>query len=321
MQPTLVLSAPHPGILYINGRFAGEISNADPLYRPVSSRGAVYLDYRPLSGDCESLARKLVFSGGEPMAQSVEEAGDLNVVIWPGGTVEIELTPALRASPKRFEAGGHDFTLDQGRLLRDGKLLATLPPDAEIPDFQRIGMCAVFTGSAESGRYLLALNEDFSAQRGFLQARQLDLQPDGRIRALAEAGDIVGHATLENWQLTNDGLLLLSSESAWAYGTPRWPDTPARTARAAVEALLLNLDSEAEGYLSPTLRAGCDFSALRASCDLCVEMKYAPPDSRPCVGLLQLQGDRLARVRPLYYRAIASGGVQGPWWIDEFEPG
>ena len=37
MQPTLVLSAPHPGILYINGRFAGEVSHQNPLFRPVSA--------------------------------------------------------------------------------------------------------------------------------------------------------------------------------------------------------------------------------------------------------------------------------------------
>ena len=49
MQPTLVLSAPHPGMVYIDGRFAGEVSDEHPLLRPVGVQGPVYLEYRPLS--------------------------------------------------------------------------------------------------------------------------------------------------------------------------------------------------------------------------------------------------------------------------------
>ena len=320
MQPTLVLSAPHPGILYINGRFAGEISRDFPLIRPVSSRGAVYLDYRPLSENCACMARKLVFSNGEPLQQSVEEAGNLSVVCWCGGTTEIELTPAEKSAPaQRFSHAGYEFTLENGHLHRSGRRLCALPEGAGIPDFREINGCRLLTGSCKSGRYLLMLGNEAEHPLGFLQAQQLEIEPDGRIRALVSREDLAGHATLETWRITPEGLELAGSEHVWAQGSPRWPRTPAETARAAVEAMLAGLHGEAEGYLSPALRSHIRPGEILENCDLCVEMKYAPPDPRPCVGLLKLQGDRLARVQPLYYRASPSGGLQGPWQIDALE--
>ena len=137
MQPTLILHAPKPGLIYINGRFAGEAGPDDPLLRPVTPRGAVYLEYRPLSGDCHSMARKLVFSGGEPLLPSAEEAENVDIVLWPGGEIEVELSPPPpRGEPKPFHTNGRSFMLDaDGRLLCEGRTLGALPPGAEVPDF------------------------------------------------------------------------------------------------------------------------------------------------------------------------------------------
>lgn len=319
MQPTLVLSAPQPGILYINGRFAGEISNDFPLIRPVGGRGAVYLDYRPLHPGSRSMARKLVFSGGAPMAESVEEAANLSVVAWPGGTVEIELTPPREEMPtQRCSLAGHELSLRENALYCDGQLLCTLPEGASLPEILPAGG-NLLSGSCSAGRYLLMLSGDWSRLMGLLQAQQLDAEASGHIRALVSRNDLVGHAALESWRATPEGLALLSSESVWEHGSPRWPRTPPETARAAVEALLAGLNSEAEGYLAPALRNQFQPGEILARCDLCVEMKYAAPDPRPCVGLLQLQGGQFARVQPLYYRASPSGGAQGPWQLDALE--
>lgn len=321
MQPTLVLSAPHPGILYINGRFAGEISNEDPLYRPVSSRGAVYLDYHPLSDACAGMARKLVFSGGEPLPGSVEDAQNLNVVIWCGGTIEIELTPPEHGKAQRFEAGGHMYTLEENILYRNQMQICTLPEGARIPQHRRIGAWDLFCGDHGGGQYLLVLDGDSHVQRGFLQAQQIEADASGQIRAILSREDLAGHAMLENWQLAEDGLKLISSERSWIHGAPHRPNSPAEAVRICMDALLAGLDEEAEAYLSPTLRMQLNRDALREACDLCVPMKYAPPDIRPCVGLLQLLGDRLARVRPLYYRAVSSDENPESWRIEELELG
>ena len=84
MQPMLAVTAPHPGLIYINGRFSGEVSREQPLLRPVCATGALYLDYRPLTNACRAMARRIVFSGGAPMMESIEAAEDLSSVIWPG---------------------------------------------------------------------------------------------------------------------------------------------------------------------------------------------------------------------------------------------
>lgn len=322
MQPTLVLRSSHPGILYINGHFAGEISEDTPLMRPIGHRGAVYLDYRPLTGACCSMARKLVFSGGIPMDTSLEEADGLNVILWPGSVVEIELSPAsATSSPRCFHLGEHSFTLDSEslQLTCDGHRLCTLPDGAEPPELQTTQSGVILIGRCNGGRYLLCMDSAFRNQTGFLRASQLNLESDGLIRAVAAPSDLVGHAVLETWKLTPEGLILLSSEPAWSNGAPRWPQTPEETARAAVEAALAGLDAESERYLSPALRSRAPLADIRSRCDLCVEMKYAPPDSRPCVGLMQLEGERMGRVSPLYFRTSPSGGPQGPYQIDTFE--
>lgn len=320
MQPTLVLSAPLAGILYINGRFAGELSKDAPLLRPVSSHGAVYLDYRPLSGGCASMARKLVFSGGAPMQQSVDEAENLNIILWPGGTVEIELHPeTLGLRPLHFELSGHHFLLDGNTFSCDGHRLSSVPEGIQPPELFVLPTGNALLGKIRNDRYLMTLDAQFTRQTGFLRARQIELETDGHIRAVVSRDDLVGHATLENWKLAPEGLTLLSREPAWLNGQPIWPAEPAKAARAMVEASLAELDGEAEAYLSPALRAQNIPARLRESCDLCIEMRYAPPDARPCVGLLRLSSDRLAQVHPLYYRAVPTGGPQGPWQIEAIQ--
>ena len=322
MQPTLILSAVHPGILYINGHFSGEIGEDTPLMRPVCSRGPVYLDYRPLTDAYRSMARKLVLSGGIPMTASVEEADGLNVILWPGGAVEIEFAPQIAASSAQsFQLGGHSFILDKENLhlTCDGQHLCTLPKGAGLPELLTTQSGTILTGSCAGGKYLLSMDSAFQRQTGFLRAGQMDIDADGRIRAVVDPSDLVGHTVLETWKLTPEGLMLLSSEPTWANGAPRWPKTPEETARAAVEAVLAGLDAEAERYLSPALRNRAPLSNIRDRCDLCVEMKYASPSSRPCVGLLKLEGDRMGRVVPLYFRTSPSGGPQSPYLIEELE--
>ena len=309
MQPTLILRAPHPGILYINGRFAGELGPEDALIRPVNPRGAVYLDYRPLGPACHGMARKLVFSGGEPMARSAEEAEGIDVVLWPVGAVEIELTPEPRwGEALRFRAAGHALTLEpDGRLLCEGRELARLPPGARQPEYRALQGGAALIGLCEGGSYLLTADAELRAQTGLLRAKRIDIDPDGGIRALAAREDLAGHATLERWRLLPEGLKLVSAESAWADGAPRRPHSAAEAVIAAVEAALAGLDEEAEGYLGPELRERAPLAGIRERCDLCVEMRYAAPDARPCVGLLKLEAGNLARVRPLYYRVAQTG--------------
>lgn len=319
MQPTLILRAPYPGILYINGRFAGELGPEETLVRPVCPRGAVYLDYRPLNSTCHALARKLVFSGGEPMPRSAEDAEGIDIVLWPGGAVELEFDPEPRhGAPVRFQVAGKSFTLSGEDFACDGHDFATLPKGAEAPTYRALPGGVTFTGRCEGGRYLLTADPELRGQTGFLRAHRIEIESDGRIRALILRNDFAGHATQEIWRLTPEGLTIEASEPTWAEGVPHAPKTAEETARAAVDAALAGFDDEADSYLAPSLRARRPLDEIRARCDLCVEMKYVPPDARPCVGLLSLECDNLARVRPLYYRAAPTDDSQVAYRIEEF---
>ena len=313
MQPMIAVTSSESGILYLNGHFAGETDAEHPLLRPVSPRGALVLEYRPYADDVLPMTRRLVFSGGMPLRESAEEMTGADIVVWPGNVVEIELTPRrLRDHVHRFSAEGHTFSMENDRLFRDGEDLCALPEGAEIPE----AVGGALIGSCKTGKYLLTFDAGFLRQTGALTAKEIRIEGDA-VHAILDRGDLVGHGTLEIWRRSADGLAPVSSESVWIDGSPRWPQSPAETARAFVEACLAGLDGEAEGYLSPALRQTFSGEAIRAACDLCVEMKYAPPNARPSIGLLKLIGGNLARVEAMTYSVIASSGVQGAYKLVE----
>jgi len=322
MQPSMVISAPGTGMIYINGRFAGECGPETPLMRPVNPTGAAYIEYRPLEDGFLPMARRLVFSGGRPMAQSIESAGSVRAVCWPGGITEIELTPAAAAPdpPLVFEAGGLRLVLDgQKRLCRGEQVLAQLPPGAGLPEYMALGHGGGLMGHCSDGMYLVTGNREFSHSNGFLQAKRIEAESDGRIRAMIDRGDLVGHGSLETWRLEDEGLRMISSEPSWVNGSPRWPKRALDTVLAAVEAELAGLRGEAEGYLSPALRARSPLEKIAERCDLCGEMKYGLPDGRPCAALIRLEGEAIAAAEPLYYRVSPSGGLQGAYQIEALE--
>ena len=318
MQPTIICRAPAAGMIYLNGRFAGETSPQRPLFAPISPVGPLYLEYRPLAGDLDGMARRLVLSGGAPLAEPLADADGLYCVAWPGGVLEIELTPFRRAT-ERFTLEGLPCAITRGpnaALSLNGVPVA-LPDGAGLPRLLRLNGAAALLGEAEGGeRYLAALKADLSAQTGLLTADVIEPADGGLFSAFAALGDLVGHGRLEQWLVDGEGLHCVSAESAWSDGGPRWPTTAEGAMIAAVEAALAGLPGEAEGNLSPALAEADPLAAVGDICDLCLPMKYGLPDARPCVGLLRAVNDHLASVRPLWYRAEPSGGRQGPWQIE-----
>ena len=323
MQPNLVITAPESGMIYINGHFAGECGENQPLMRPVNPTGAVYIEYHPLTPHLLPMARRIVFSGGFPLVESVEEAEDVRIVCWPGHIAELELLPAesAGAAPLVFEAGGRNYGIDaRRRLILGDRILLQLPEDAEVPRW-RLLASGVMLGSCAGGMYLVTIDPATGENNGFLQAKRIELEDDGRIRALMDRGDTVGHGALESWRLEPEGLRMVSSESIWVNGAPKWPATALETVCAAVEAEMAGLHSEAEGYLSPALRNRSPLKEIAERCHLCAEMKYALPDGRPCAALIRLEGGAMARAEPLYYRVSPSGGMQGAYQIEGLEVG
>ena len=317
MQPTIVISSPDAGMIYLNGRFAGEASVRCPLIAPVTPSGALYLEYRPLEGSGLPLARRVVFAGGEVLADSLTDATGLTAVAWPGGVLELELC-SIPGAATAFLLEGLPCAFSRGEepLLTLNGLEIPLPRGAQLPRLIHPGGVPALTGDIEGGgSYLVTLAPDLSARTGLLAADRIDFVSGDMLNAIVPLGDGVGHGRLEQWLVDAGGLHLASSEPVWSAGAPRWPETAEATMRAAVEAVLAGLRGEAEGYLSPALAAQRPLDAIDKICDVCAPMKYAPPDSRSCVALVKGEGPRLARARPLYYSAEPSGGRQGPWQI------
>ncbi len=317
MQPTLICTARVPGMICLNGRFAGEASQARPLIAPVSPGGAVYLEYRPLSGEGRALARRMVLSGGAPLAQSLEDATGVSCVAWPGGALEVEFAPVeTSAEPVLLDGAAGSMRRGEDTALLLNGLTIPMPDGALAPRVLRQGGATLLLGDvAGGGQYLAALSADMTALLGAFAAEAIEPADGGLFSAVVDLGDRVGHGRLEQWLVDASGLSRVSSESAWSHGAPRWPDTAEGAMIAAVEAMLAGLPGECAGYLTPALAAETPLRDVAEVCDLCVPMRYGVPDARPCVGLLKAENDHLARVRPLYYRAEPSGGPQGPWQI------
>ena len=322
MQPMLVICASQPGILYLNGCFAGEVSADDPLMRPAAPRGALYLDYRPLADGWAALARKIVFSGGKPMAESIESAEGIGAIIWPGGICEIEISPPASQAPaaQRFSFGGHSFSIqgDIPKLYCGDTLLGSLPERAALPAVRKLPGGYVFTGETPGGMYLLTSDAALRGGTGFLSAEKIEIDAEGNIHAFVSENDFAGHAALETWRLAPEGLELVSSEEGWSGGSRRHPESAQDTVIAAVQAALAGRMDEAEECLSEALRGSRVFDDISGKYDLCIEMKYGHPDNRPCIALLRLENDHLAVAEPLYYRC---GQKDGKFRVDQLELG
>lgn len=305
MQPTLVICASQPGILYLNGLFSGEISPDEPLIRPVSPRGAVYMDFRPLESGYFPVTRKIVFSGGKPMAESVEKAEDMGVILWPGGICEIEITPPPfeDTAPRRFSYGGHDFVIsgDVPKLYCGQHLLGTLPEGASTPEVFKLEGGYAFMGRSNGAKYLLCSDAALKNGTGFIAADEISIEDDETITAVLLEKDIAGHASTEKWRLTPSGPELISSEPGWQNGRAKAPETAEETAVAAVQAALMGKADEAAGYLSEEMKNKNVLDALFGKYDLCTTMKYAHPDNRPCIALVRLAGEHMAVAEPMYY--------------------
>ena len=317
MQPTIVLTASVPGIVRLNGHFAGEIAPQRPLISPVAPFGALFLEFQPLEGGAVPLARKCVFSGGALLADSVADADGLACVAWPGGALEIELTPR-RMIVEHFSLEGLPCALTHGetaQLSLNGLTIA-LPGTARIPRPARLGGLPALLGETDGGQYLVTLSADMAAQTGLLVADRIDFAAGDMVNAVVSLGDSVGHGRLEQWIAGDGGLQCVSTEPVWSDGAPRWPQTAEGAMIAAVEAALAGLNAEASGYLTPRLAGEAPLAAIREAADACVPMAFAPPDARACVGLMRVENDHLATVRPLYYGAVNAGGAQGPWRIE-----
>lgn len=328
MQPVLVIESPVSGLVYVNGRLIGEVSENGGVSLPVAPWGAVYVEHRPLTTGYLPIARRITLSAGRPVVEALEAQSGVAAVCWPGGVIDLELTPErVDAAPERAQqAQVEDFFL---RLLAGANPRVevyradlygeqVLPSGAQPPEAQAIGGFLYLTGSTACGQYVRIFSPELVPALS-VDAREIELSPDGAVRALIDLNDSVGHARLMTWTQSGEGMQVSSIETLWGSGVPNWPESPQDTALAAAEAILEEMAQEAEGYFAPSalgeLYAAQE--AIRSSGGV-TKMKYPLLDGRQAVGLLRLESRSCASVSPLYYHALPMGGSQGTWRLDRF---
>lgn len=289
MQPILLLRSAQAGAVYLNGRLAGEVEEERELALPVAAQGAQILQFFPY-GDFLPMAGKLLFSKGRPVAKAWNALCGVRAVCWPCGAVEIELEPAVRSEAPA------------------------------LPAMRRVGEIDVLEETVPAGQRLTISRAGDTLLR--VEGREASLRADGSVYVLSDLGDEVGHARAAVYTPTAEGYALASSDILWANGGPLWPQTPEACALAALQATLLGLSGEAEGYLAAGYaRTSASLSEIVEGFDACVRMKFPLPGGESAVALLRLEGENLLEAVPVAYSASMTGGAQGPCRIERFSRG
>lgn len=321
MPPTLVLIVSVPGMVYVNGRFAGEATPDRPLTLPVSPYGGLYIEFRPLVAGFESKAFKAVLSGGQLMADSLCEDAGIFALQWPGPVLEIEIST--------FKPEIHFLTIENHPCLmvKNGKtrlfintLTLTLPDGAEIPRIIHSENIPMLLGNiSNGGQYLMTFDRDFTHPTGTLIADQIDFPDALTLQARQLHRDRLNHGQMDTFKVTPSGLERLASEPFRPSGAPLWPQVPKDILLAGFEALLGHYDSEIESLFVPELFNRLSRSSLESYFDLCLPIRYMPADPRPCIGLMKLENAVCGRVFPLHGHLRTTSDPQLPFQIDDID--
>lgn len=322
MQIIAAVSSPVEGMVYINGRFAGETGPDSPLILPINPHGTLYLELRPFARRWRAGSHRFRFTGGEFETESASDA--CYIMLWPGGVCEIALTP-LAALPQESEftaIDGVPVALIRGEasLLRVGQSAVALPDGAALPHTHlTLNGAELYIGAAGEETYLAAFASANLRPVDAVVAGRIERDEGDIFRAFTVLNDTAGHARMDVYAPSAEALRLTASEYMWAEGAPRWPQTAADTALAALEAGFLGLSAEADGYLVHQLRGQNTVENVISGYETAMPLQYAAPNALPGVGLVRRVAPRVARVDALRFHAVPGGGPQGPWLVESMQ--
>lgn len=320
MQPIAVITAPVAGLVYINGRFAGELGSDKPLMLPVNPQGTLYLEFRPFARRWRCSAHRFSFAGGEPVS-----ADDCYVIVWPGSICEISIAPlnAIVAESDHGTIDGAPVSVIRGDsvLLRVGAGSVSLPDGSTMPRRHfTAGGLELYQGKTDEGEYLAAFAQGSHAPVDVITADTVTREASGTLRALTSLNDTVGHSRLDTYMPEAGKLQTVSSEYLWTDGAPKWPATAEDTMLASLEARLLGLNGESEAYMAPELRGKGLLEERIQGCEAALPLRYAPPGGQPGAALIRRTSTRIARAEAVHFHARPDGGPQGMWLIDRIIP-
>lgn len=319
-HPVLYISPDTAGLIYINGRLAGECDAQSPLSIPVAPQGAVYIEYHPLCAGVLGAARRLNLSGGYVSPLS-EPPDGMYIVAWPGSVIDVQISPErvpVCGGAVRLSAGGYDVYVQAGdACVARGAVLMNvrLPAGARSVRALEAGTERIMLiGQCGEGEFIQILAPD--AGKVLLSAAGRSISPAeyGAVRVEREAGDEAGHELIEIWQSGAHGY---TRRTAAVHGGSALPRTPESAALMLGQAILLGQDEEARALLSPGAQAG--YPTIRAQVmrfNACCALKYGARTG--AVGLMRVAGPGYARVWEMEFDA-ARGGER--WLIEGIRTG
>jgi len=329
-HPVVSLWSPHPGLFRVGGALAGE-ARGKPIIMPMAF-GHAYIEYTPLMSGVSAMARRLTLtrSGVAPLGGA--EGRGVAIVEWPG-MIEVEFRPEivreesdtiaseqwldLTASVERSGGGAYLLMRNAG-----GQLAHELPDSARDVKITRMGgenERLLVRGVCEGGEFATIASMTEEGVRMVFSASATAIQPlaGGGLRVLEGLGDTVGHIRVTTYLPDDEKFTAGETEYLWENGAPHWPRTPEAAAEALTQAILLGLDSEAEGYLSAGARSLPALREMLKPYHLCLKPRYAMPQEVPAVHVLRLVGANHARVDRIAYEAQHHVGTQGEYAITE----
>ena len=295
MQPVAVITSPASGILYINGRIAGETGPDVALTIPLTPNGAIYMQLFPFGRRYRPGAYRLDLKNGEISANAADDT--CRILIWPGHIIEISLMP-LTAVPAESEYSILDgipaaILRGEASLLRIGQNSVALPESASLPDNHiKLNGANLYTGRAGDRAYIALFNSDDLTPINAITADRITIA-EGKIITATELKDAADHLRIDTYEPTGDSLKIVST----SISARHVPETAESTAIAAAEAALLGLSKELDEYLQP------DSSLDTANIDGVLPMKYCIPGIQTAIGLLKRITPFAAQVTPQYYTA------------------
>lgn len=318
MQSVAAFVAGMKGIVYVNGRFAGECGPDGTLILPVSRENMLYCEFRPFNPRFIPCAGAVKISGGRAI---YEDFGDgICMVQWPGNVLEVEFLPRSAFVPESEYGMIGEFPAavipGEGSLLRISGQAVGLPAGAKLPDEYVNGACHAFLGDVGKGRYMACFHKGDMTPVGMILGDKISEDGEGRHVCFTALNDIVGHVRMETWEIGADGPYIIGTEYGWGDGGPKWPEDAESAALAALQAGILGLWDEAEGYIDHLQRGKGVVKGICEGADGAVALSYPAPGARKAVGILKNVARGMGVVEEVYYKGKAEGGAQGMWTVE-----
>jgi len=268
-----------PCAVELNGMFIGEVAPERTLSLPLSDTGEYYIGVTPLCSRGEryySVMRKISFVEGR---LQMPPQSDLDVYAWPGGVYEIVLEPGMLEQPKPqvfpytisqlalpdahlatlYYDNGLCFAIEEGRSM----LYGTRIDSAAVGTLRRTqnGLLAVQADLDGGKSMLLIVN---SSGRELLRVQGETVQFEQNRAVCIERLDTAqGHERRTVYRLQNAGFAQTESEVGFFTHECEPPADEFLLMRALCEAVREGFEEEALSYLTPSLREGLTFDALR----------------------------------------------------------